>query len=551
MRLKLLAVAVSALAPVVAMLAYSEYSLREQRAEEVRLQAAQTARQASSEVERIIEGLRSMLVAVTSMPSVRSGNVPECNEALQSLAVNVPNIGKVFVLSPEGRPVCGSIDIATGTSFGDRAYFQDAVKTKAFVVGNYTKSRISDEAVIPLAMPLLKDGVVKSVVVTGLRLGWLQSRITERGVAPGNAVTVADSAGTIVSRVPFPERFIGTVIPRDFLKLVHADAPGTVEVQSQDGTRRVLGYRPIVLPATPLYVSAGFSTSEAFAPINRATIYNSIGIAIGAVVALLLSFYMGKRFILSPISRISDVMERWRRGETDARTMMSRRDELHAVGASLDGLLDELDYRRVQAERAEEERTLLVRELAHRVKNGFALVQAIARQTFWKSDPDRYRSFSDRLMALAGTYDLILSKESSASTVEATVHAALSAHASETSRISISGPSVALSPDLALPLSLVVHELATNATKYGSLSRDDGTVDIVWSTQDQRLRLFWQEAGGPVVAAPQTRGFGSTLIERAFPAAALARSQSDFRPEGLFFELDFTLDQHPLAGDEA
>ncbi|KQV82154.1 cache domain-containing protein [Rhizobium sp. Root1220] len=285
MRRKLVAVAVAALAPVVAMLGYNEYAMRQQRTEEVRAQATQAARQASSEVERIVEGLRSLLTAVASMPFVRHAYAPACNEALEALAGKVPNIRTIFVLAPDGKPICGSLEMPAGTTFADREYFQRAIETKDFVVGGYTKSRISNDPVLPLAIPVLNGDVVTAVVVSGVRLDWLQNRITERGVPPGNAVTLADGAGTIVARVPYPERFVGTVIPEDYRKLVHAKQPGIVDVVSQDGTRRILGYRPVT-ESSPLYVSAGVSTSEAFAPINRSTINNSIGIALGALVAL-------------------------------------------------------------------------------------------------------------------------------------------------------------------------------------------------------------------------------------------------------------------------
>lgn len=215
-------------------------------------------------------------------------------------------------------------------------------------------------------------------------------------------------------------------------------------------------------------------------------------------------------------------------------------ETIHGVGEALDSLLDELECRRLQNEAAEEESALLVRELAHRVKNGFALVQAIARQTFSKSDPDRYHSFSDRLGSLASTYDLILSKEGSASTVDVIVTAALRAHVSDKQRILTSGTNILLPPDVALPLSLIVHELATNATKYGSLSWEEGKVAIHWTEIGGELHLTWRETGGPPVATPSRKGFGCVLIERAFPHHAKARTQSDFRPEGIVFEIPFT-----------
>ncbi|MBB4481383.1 sensor histidine kinase [Rhizobium etli] len=550
MRLKLVAVAVAALAPVVAMLVYNEVALRHQRNEEVRASAAQAARQASSEVERIIEGLHALLVSVAAMPSVRQLDVPACNAALKAVVESIPNIRTIFVVGLDGQPICGSMAFPEGVTFSDRDYFQQMLTTKAFVVGTYTQSRLVDRPVLPLAMPLMEGDAMKAVIVSGIRLDWLQNRITERGVAPGNAVTIADGNGTIVARVPSPERFVGTVVPDGLERLIHAEQPDVIDVVSQDGTERILGYRPIALPSSPLYVSAGFSKEEAFAPINRATTMNTLAIVGGALFSFLAAIFIGNRFILVPISRIADVMEKWRSGQTTARTGMKGPDELGVVGATFDRLLDELDERRRQSQEAEEERSLLVRELAHRVKNGFTLVQAIARQTFSRSDPERYNSFAERLAALAGTYDLILSREGSASSVREIVSAALRAHVtSQAERIRMDGPEVVLPADIALPLSLVTHELATNATKYGSLGSEYGTVTIEWKHDHGRLLLVWTEAGGPPVSTPTKKGFGSILIERAFPAKAQARSRSDYRPDGLVFEVIFLIAE-PVAKGE-
>ncbi len=548
MRLKLVAVAVAALAPVVAMLGYNEYAMRSQRDAEVRAQAAQAARQASSEVERIVEGLYSLLISVRSMPAVQNLDAAVCNASLRSVASSVPNIRMIFVLDLQGTPVCGSVETPAGVTFADRDYFKAAMAGQDFVVGTYTKSRMSDASVLPVAMPVVVDGATRAVLVSGVKLDWLQNRIAERGVAPGNAVTIADSGGTILARVPQPERFVGTAIPDDFRELVHASEPSVIEVKSQDGTERVLGYRPILPDGNPLYVSAGFSKEEAFAPINRATTINVVAIAGGVLVAFLAAIFVGDRFLLSPIGTVAGVMGRWRAGELSARTKMRSTDEVHAVGAALDALLDELACRRVQNERAEEERMLLVRELAHRVKNGFTLVQAIARQSFGKANPDAYHSFASRLSSLASTYDLLLSKDASASTVREVIETALRAHAGDDhERLQLNGPDVTLPADLALPLSLVIHELATNATKYGSLRNEAGKVGIAWTYEKASFRLLWTETGGPPVLPPTRKGFGSVLIERAFPAWAKARCKPNYRHEGLVFEVAFTVEPFPSA----
>ena len=219
---------------------------------------------------------------------------------------------------------------------------------------------------------------------------------------------------------------------------------------------------------------------------------------------------------------------------------MTSKDELGEVGRTLDKLLDELDCRTRRVEQAEEERTLLVRELTHRVKNGFALVQAMARQTFSRTDRELYRSFSDRLSALAGTYDLILSKEAKSASLYTVVEAALKAHlAPADERIFIEGREIMLSADDALSLSLIIHELATNATKYGSLTDDKGRVELIWDIKGDRIEISWIETGGPPVVEPSRRGFGSQLISRAFPARAESKHQMHFPPTGLAFEISF------------
>ncbi len=553
MRRKLAAVAVAALAPVVAMLGYNEFSMRQQRNEEIRTSAAQAARQASSEVERIVEGLHSLLIAVAAIPSVQELDPSACTTALKSIAANVANIRTIFIVDLQGNFVCGSQAAPPGVQFSDRDYFRQALSSKDFVVGTFTKSRISNSPVLPVAMPLLRDGTPVGVVTTGVRLEWLQARIADRGVTAGNAITIADSTGTILARVPLPERFVGTVIPVDFQRYVHSTSPGVIDVKSQDGTERILGYRPINPPHNPLYVSAGFSKAEAFALINRASIINTASIIGGAVLAFLAAVLIGRWFILAPITRIAETMEEWRAGNTCARTnMIAKRDELSQVGETLDRLLDELGVRRERAEQAEEERSLLARELSHRIKNSFALLQVMARKSFADVAPERYRVFSDRLIALAGGYDLLLSKDTQATSIAGTLAIALRAHDDDDEpRFTLVGPKIVLPADLTLSLSLVVHELSTNATKYGALSVPEGRVSIRWTIEGEVVHFQWQETGGPPVSEVSDRGFGSVLIERAFPARAMATTRFDFRPNGLEFTLHFNTDREGMEAHSA
>jgi len=164
--------------------------------------------------------------------------------------------------------------------------------------------------------------------------------------------------------------------------------------------------------------------------------------------------------------------------------------------------------------KAEADQRLLNQELSHRMKNLLAMVQAIAAQTLKGiSDHDAVAAFRGRLLALAHAHDTLLQTSWAASPLGAVVEGVL-ARSSRMDRIDVSGPPVILGPRATLSLSLLLHELATNAAKYGALSAEDGRVAVAWRVDPPtgELVLTWEESGGPPVAEPARQGFGSRLI---------------------------------------
>ncbi|MCM2453606.1 sensor histidine kinase, partial [Agrobacterium vitis] len=275
--------------------------------------------------------------------------------------------------------------------------------------------------------------------------------------------------------------------------------------------------------------------------------------------ALLAAFFIGNRFILGPINHIVAVLQRWRQGDLAARTgMTGPSSELGQVGATVDSLLDELETRRCEAARAEENRKLVARELAHRVKNTMAMIQAIARQTF-KDRSQENGVFARRVAALAGAYDILLSEEWESAGLRDVLERALQPFDSEGDRrITLQGSPCTLPPEAAVALSLIAHELATNAVKYGSLRERDGRVMVEWRQEQDRIELEWREEDGPPVVDPTLQGsdlqaschkgagvegFGSRLIRSAFPRSLSPKISSDFRPDGLRFHLSFAVVQ--------
>lgn len=168
-----------------------------------------------------------------------------------------------------------------------------------------------------------------------------------------------------------------------------------------------------------------------------------------------------------------------------------------------------------EAKHAEELQRLLTNELNHRVKNTLATVQSIVNQTLRNAaDAEVARkTINARLLALAGAHDLLTARAWAGADLSDLVARAVAPFPA--SQIVFDGPSLLVLPAQALALSLALHELATNAAKYGALSRPEGRVEIRWSVRDDEVDLSWRESGGPPVAPPSRRGFGSRLIEHA------------------------------------
>ncbi|MHC2087989.1 sensor histidine kinase [Methylobacterium sp. CM6244] len=204
-----------------------------------------------------------------------------------------------------------------------------------------------------------------------------------------------------------------------------------------------------------------------------------------------------------------------------------------------------------ERQRTHERQALLIRELHHRVKNTLATVQgllgATARST--KDVDTFYQSFSDRIVSLGKTHNLLTEDYWQTAPLRELLQNELGHYNDGTAnRITLEGPAVELAADLAVPTGMAIHELTTNATKYGALSLPSGRVTVSWSV-DQRdakrvLELSWVESGGPVVKAPERKGFGSTLLQRVLAQQCNADVDISYEAEGLHFRM-----VAPLPGD--
>ena len=183
---------------------------------------------------------------------------------------------------------------------------------------------------------------------------------------------------------------------------------------------------------------------------------------------------------------------------------------------------------------------LLMRELTHRSKNLLAVIQAMARQTARRSlSVDKFtEEFAARLQALAASHDLLVQESWHGALLSDLVRSQLGHYLDrEDSQISVNGPGVFLKPEAAQNIGLALHELATNAAKYGALSVPSGRISITWGwaeeTNPKAAEIIWIESGGPKVSPPEQRGFGSIVIERNLAKTLDANVHLSFEPDGI------------------
>ena len=192
---------------------------------------------------------------------------------------------------------------------------------------------------------------------------------------------------------------------------------------------------------------------------------------------------------------------------------------------------------------AEEQIKLLLREVNHRAKNMLALVQAVARQTIAATPEDFLKRFGERVQALAASQDLLVKHEWKGVELEELIRFQLSPFEDLIGgRVELNGPPLFIPASAAQALGMAIHELATNASKYGALSEPNGRVDVRWNVTDaengeQAFVMSWSERGGPSVVEPARRGFGSKVICLLTESSLNGTVELDYAPSGLFWRL--------------
>lgn len=518
LRFRLLLTSASAILPLLGMIAVNEFTIRTERQAEIRGQALETARSAALELDRVKTGVASVLQSVAAAPAVRLLNTDLCTIYLKTVVHGLPHFSGMAVYDLRGDTRCRSDTLHSELNYADQPYFKGALQEAgALWIGEYNVGRVTGRASLPVAMAV-KDfnGNITGVVAGGIDLSWLGALISERLRDPQDSITVADRRGTIIARVPEPERFVGSTIPKTFSHLLTEREPGALELTSQDGMRRMLGYIPAASPPEGLYVSAGVGVERAYAALDQAS-FRSVAMAVlAAGLGAFLAWQLADKLIFKPLHKVSSTLRERQRGDYGARSQLGvAYGELGELGGQIDTFLDQLDQKSAEKERLDKERELLFRELSHRIKNMVATIQALASQTFVENGDriEQLSAFKERLGSVGRAQELLTTTQTASALLRQAIESSTGIFESKPgARFQLKGPDLAIEGRAVLAVTTCIHELCTNAAKYGALSNETGTVEVEWSVAAETVVLTWQEHNGPPVEKPDREGFGTRLI---------------------------------------
>jgi two-component sensor histidine kinase len=442
-----------------------------------------------AEVQRMTGALQ--VLSLTN--EVRDGDFEGFRRISQGFLDQYGEDGVVLIADRDGRLLFSSVtsDTASLPRRSNRDIVEKVFATKRPQYSNLFMGVVKKRLIVTVEVPVFNDGNVAFVISFSPPINIFQTIIEKQRPSQDWTISIFDAEGTNFARVPNPQETIGKRASPTLHTEMFRRPEATFPTVSLEGVPLITSVARSSL--TGWTVAAGIPESLLVGPLWRNLAITSV---IGGILLL-----VGLAFAVRMATTIA-------RGET-----------LH---------------------------DLLIEELNHRVKNTLAILQSIATQTFRSASRAEREKFEGRLGALAEAHNLLSTEKWQGSDLAEVIGRVLQPYSiNNPERVRMFGPAVPLQPRLAVVLSMILHEIATNAAKYGALSNDTGTVALDWEILEEsagrQLRLIWTEAGGPPVVAPVQRGFGSRLIERSARDQLGGEATVDFLPRGVVYTVTCAL----------
>ena len=380
LRVRLILLVLLAVLPALGLIVYSAIEQRRLGTEAAKLEAIRLVRVASSMNERMLEGARQLLITLSQLDVLRSGESAKCTVLFSNLMRLQPVYANIGAINLDGSLIASGVPAGEPVNLADRTYFQDATNRLDVSVGAYQVGRITRKSTVNIGYPVFdRSNRLAGVVYAALDLNWLRNVVTNTDLPPNVSLTVSDSKRITLFRQPDPEnKFTGRSLDEFYPRRSFVDRPLSEYLQertsaearlSRDGTWRLYASGPIEHHITntndrPPRISVGVPLAVAYADANRMLRRNLAFLGMVMLMALGAAWYAGDAFVLRRVRSLVDATQKLKAGNLAARTGVTEgAGELHYLSRAFDDMAESLQQRIAERERAEEQLRIANAEL--------------------------------------------------------------------------------------------------------------------------------------------------------------------------------------------
>ncbi|MPZ32144.1 MAG: HAMP domain-containing protein [Rhodospirillales bacterium] len=531
LRTRLVVVVTVALLPVLALSAW--YAVREQRATELRRveTVAAAAELVVARHRELLEATRRLLVAMCEEDTVRQSASPDagaadinrCEAYLGQVLQKFPNeYSSAFVTDAAGTARCSSAPTAVGMGFSDREIFRLVRETGKFAVGVQLASRVTPTAVIPTALPILKDGEFRGMCALGISLRWFADLVTPASAADPIAVSLIDRRGVSLAGSAEAERVLPVAV-----RLAAAIVGGQKAFREYGQDGQLYEFRLLPLADASIFVVAAATVAEGFPSLLGD--WGGFILVVLALAAALLAVWLGAdRWCVRPLRYIRDFADRVARGD-DMKFEPKRPwgPELQSVGEGVRAMAAAIASREAELRAGLEQRDHMLREIHHRVKNNLQMISSLLNLQAGEIRSPRIRRFfgdaQNRVLTLSILHRHLYERSSWAlvdfqqfiSDLVRQISVGRRRPDRPQPRYQIRAPIMAVGPDIAIPIGLIVTEAVSSALSrnFDNVTAPEIRIEAADKAGTVELTIEDNGAGGGGSLGSDARGgFGLTLI---------------------------------------
>lgn len=366
LRFRLLLLVLLSALPALALTLYSGLELRQVARESAQDDAFRLARLAASNHSAFVEGANQFALALAQLPQLYGQDLSDCGPLFDEIISQYRRYHWIRLASSSGEILCSSTVNERLPSPVGQIHFQQALESGNFAVGDFLILPESGRTVLPFAYPVPLDQGEDRVLLSNLELRWFQELASEVELPELSALLIVAQDGTIVSRIPDPEVWVGRVLPEAPIiqSIITEQGEGTVEAVGVDGVMRLYAFLPLQGLANRAYVSIGIPTQIAYAAANQQLSRNLLTLALISIIALGVAWYSGNVFILKKVDAVLRAAKRMTRGDLTARTgIEAGNGELDELAAGFDEMAKTVQLREMQVRQAETRFRTLVEQI--------------------------------------------------------------------------------------------------------------------------------------------------------------------------------------------